>query len=161
MTGPSVKLASGSFPAALQLLGSAGSSGLLTITSDGRTAEIALHRGQVVCANSDQAGRLGNALLEKGWLTAETLEAVLRHQRRKKVHQPLGTILFELGMVPKEAAAVEIEEQIIRVMREVCGWDAAEYSFNPVEEELEGKVMPGTTQVTSLLLNVTGETTNP
>jgi len=157
MTGPTVKLASGNFPAALQLLGNAGSSGVLVITWENHRAEIALHRGQVVCASSDNAGRIGDKLLEKGWLTAETLEAALRHQKRKKIHQPLGTILFELGIIPKEAAAAEIEEQIIRVMREVTVWDNADYAFNPLETEPEGKLMADTTQVTQLLSHAKGE----
>lgn len=141
----------GSLPAALQALTGARSSGILTVTSEGLTARFALHKGQFLYASSDTVRRLGDAMLAKGHVTPETLESVLLHQRRKKKRQLIGMVLLELGLVTREIATAELEEQIYEVLREVLEWDQGEYAFESLPNDFEGVLMPGCTLETQLI----------
>ena len=84
----------GSLPAALQALTGARSSGILTVTSDGRSARFALHKGQFLYASSDSVRRLGDAMIASGHVTAETPQSVLPPQRRQKQPPPTGRVLL-------------------------------------------------------------------
>jgi len=154
------KLIGGGLPAALQALTGARSSGILTVSSEGRTACFALHKGQFLYASSGSAQRLGDAMLKKGLVTAETLESVLLHQRRKKKRQPLGMVLLELGLVTREVASAELEEQIFSVLREVLEWDQGHYDFESLPDGFEGVLMPGCSLETQLIRIAVGKSAN-
>ena len=141
----------GSLPAALQALCGARSSGILTVTSEGRAARFALHKGQFLYASSDSVRRLGDAMIAKGHVTPETLESVLIHQRRKKKRQLIGMVLLELGLVTREIATAELEEQIYEVLCEVLEWDEGHYDFESLPNEFEGILMPGCTLESQLI----------
>jgi len=120
--------------ASLKTLGRTQSSGTLTLSRpDGRTATIAFVAGSILHASSDSTPRLGDSLVDAGYVSAADLESVLRLQRRKKQRQPLGTILHELGILPREIAQSEIDAQIARVVLDVFTWPRAEFRFEEVE----------------------------
>ena len=72
-------------PTALELLSRAKSTGILTISGEKGIATVALREGGVLFASSHNTPRLGEFLVDKGIVDANDLEAVLKHQRRKKV----------------------------------------------------------------------------
>lgn len=129
----SVKLDDRALTAALHMLGEAKASGLLTITGSDRFASIVLADGRLLFATSDRAPRLEETLVEKGLLDRDTLDKVWRLLRRKKVHEPLGKVLMELGLVSEETVETEIERQIMDVVGDVLAWDAGTMHLDPVD----------------------------
>jgi len=141
-------------PTALELLSRAKSTGILTISGDRGVATIALVEGGVLFASSHNTPRLGEYLVEKGIVDEKDLEAVLKHQRRKKVAQLLGTILLELGLVSKEAAELGIEAQITQVLLDVLSWKEGEFRFEPSEMQWDKAVAPSCRQIGTYMLRV-------
>jgi len=141
-------------PTALELLSRAKSTGILTISGDNGIATVALREGGVLFASSHNAPRLGEFLVEKGIVDPNDLEAVLKHQRRKKVAQLLGTILLDLGLVSQEAAEMGIETQITHVLLDVLGWQEGEFRFEPSEIAWDQVIVPQCQQVGTYMLRV-------
>jgi hypothetical protein len=141
-------------PTALELLSRARSTGILTITGDKGVATIAMVEGHVLFASSHNTPKLGEFLVEKGIVEQKDIDLVLRHQRRKKVTQLLGTILIDLGLVSKEAAELGIEEQITRVLLEVLSWRDGEFRFEPTEMKWDKAVVPQSRQIGAYMLKV-------
>ncbi len=141
-------------PGAMRMLAKAGTSGILTVTSGENLARILLHDGKVVYATSTTCYPIGSNFLAKGLLSQEQLESVLVHQRRKKVKQPIGTILHQLGLVAQEVAASEIEEQILHVLQVVVKWTETQIHFRPVERVPQGIILPPCGDIEKLLLRV-------
>ena len=141
-------------PTALELLSRAKSTGILTISGEKGIATVALREGGVLFASSHNTPRLGEFLVDKGIVDANDLEAVLKHQRRKKVAQLLGTILMDLGLVSQEAAELGIETQITHVLLDVLGWEEGEFRFEPSEIAWDQVLVPQCQQVGTYMLRV-------
>jgi hypothetical protein len=141
-------------PTALELLSRAKSTGILTISGEKGIATVALREGGVLFASSHNTPRLGEFLVDKGIVDPNDLEAVLKHQRRKKVAQLLGTILMDLGLVSQEAAELGIETQITRVLLDVLGWEEGEFRFEPSEIGWDQVLVPQCQQVGTYMLRV-------
>jgi hypothetical protein len=152
--GISGSLGAVGLPGAMRLLGKSGTSGVLTVTDGEKVARILLHDGKVVYATSNVSHPLGTSFIAKGLISQEDLETVLVHQRRKKVKQPLGTILHELGLVGREVAASEIEEQILHVLQAVVRWKESKIEFRPVTGVPRGILLPPCGEIEKLLLRV-------
>ena len=108
----------------------------------------------VLWARASTAKRLGQALEERGAISASDLAGVLALQKRTKRRQPLGTILIELGLIERDVAETEIEIQVLAVLREVLGWASGEYEFESIRVR-EGVTptfaLPNTRKVDALL----------
>jgi hypothetical protein len=147
-------LGSVGLPGAMRMLGKSGTSGVLTVSDGDKVARVLIHDGKVVYATSNASHPLGASFIAKGLLSQENLERVLLHQRRKKVKQPIGTILNELGLVDREVAASEIEEQILHVLQGVVRWKESAIDFRPVKGVPRGIVLPHCGDIEKLLLRV-------
>ena len=141
-------------PTALELLSRAKSTGILTISGDRGIASVAMQEGGVLFASSHNTPRLGEFLVERGIVAERDLEAVLKHQRRKKVAQLLGTILLDLGLVSREAAELGIETQITQVLLDVLSWHEGEFRFEPSEMRWDHVLAPACQQVGTYMLRV-------
>lgn len=147
-------LGSVGLPGAMRMLGKSGTSGVLTVCEGEKMARVLLHDGKVVYATSNVSHPLGSNLIAKGLLSRENLERVLVHQRRKKVKQPIGTILHELGLVGRAVAESEVEEQILRVLQVVVAWRESTIDFRPVKGVPKGILLPPCGDIEKLLLRV-------
>jgi len=136
---------------ALQLLGRARASGLVTLKSEEHEARLVLAEGGILHASSTTTARLGESLIERGVITRAVLEDALRHQRRKKVKQPLGTILHELGVLTRAMAEAEVEMQITRVLRDVFAWPMSRLHFEPMEVDARHVLVPEACQLELVL----------
>jgi len=141
-------------PTALELLSRAKSTGILTITGDKGVATIAMVEGGVLFATSHSTPRLGEFLVEKGIVEEKDLDAVLKHQRRKKVSQLLGTILLDLGLVSREAAELGVEAQITAVLLDVLSWKDGEFRFEPTDLKYDKVIPPPCRQIGTYMLRV-------
>jgi len=118
-----------SIPTVMRALAQARNSGILHVR--GRDAEAEFHfvRGEIVSARSNTSKQLGEALADRGALTAEELAGVLSLQKRKKTRQPMATILVELGLVERGVVETEIQSQVLDVLGNALGWGSGEYCF--------------------------------
>jgi hypothetical protein len=136
---------------ALQLLAHAKASGLVNICSGNRRATMVLIDGRVLHATSSTTTRLGESLVDRGVVTKQVLDRVLQMQRRKKMKQPLGTILTELGLISQAVAEAEIETQIARVLKEVTSWERCKLTLEPMEASAEAVLFPESCELEVLL----------
>jgi hypothetical protein len=135
----------------LRLMSQAGASGVITLSGPPGEAHIVLVHGAVLHATSSATPKLGEALVARGVVTKDVLEDALRHQRRKKVKQPLGTILLELGVVSRAVAESEIEMQIIRVLVDALSWQGCSLRFEPADVSAKHILFPDSCQLETLL----------
>jgi hypothetical protein len=135
----------------LRLLGQARSSGVVTLSGAPGEAHLVLVGGAVLHATSSATPKLGESLVARGVITKDVLEDALRHQRRKKLKQPLGTILLELGVVSKAVAESEIEMQVIRVLVDALSWPQCALRFEPANVGAEHVLFPESCQLEALL----------
>lgn len=119
-------------PAALQMLSDARSSCLMTVTAEGGTATLSISKGNILWATSNKSQRLGDALVEKGFVDRETLESVLSMQKRKRTRDPVCQILCQLGLVSEEVAHAEIAAQTLDVLLDVLTWEQGSLRVEPV-----------------------------
>ncbi|MCK6461749.1 MAG: DUF4388 domain-containing protein [Planctomycetes bacterium] len=138
----------------LRLMSQARASGVVTLAGDPGEAHIVLVGGAVLHATSTATPKLGEALVARGVVTKDVLEDALRHQRRKKVKQPLGTILLELGVVSRAVAESEIEMQIIRVLVDAFEWQGCTLRFEPAEVSARHILFPESCQLETLLARI-------
>ena len=131
---------SNSVPTVMRALAQAQNTGILRVRGKDSEAEMMFFQGEVLWARSSTAKRLGEALEERGAISASDLAGVLALQKRKKRRQPLGTILVELGLIERSVAETEIEIQVLRVLRDIFSWGSGEYSFDTLR--VEAGVMP-------------------
>ena len=136
---------------ALRLMGHAKASGYVTLKGESGEAHLTLVKGAVLHATSTGTPKLGEALVGRGVITPDVLENALRLQKRKKVKQPLGTILLELGVVSKSVAESEVETQIMRVLVDALSWHGCTLRFEPKKVSADGIVFPDSCQLESLL----------
>jgi hypothetical protein len=139
---------------ALRLMSQAQASGVVTLTGDAGEAHIVLVGGAVLHATSTATPKFGEALVARGVVTKDVLEDALRHQRRKKVKQPLGTILAELGVVSKAVAESEIEMQIIRVLVDAFSWQGCTLRYEPAQVNAKHVIFPESCQLETLLARI-------
>ena len=109
-------------PAALQMLSDARSSCIVSVACEEGTATIALRKGNILWATSNKTQRLGDSLVEKGFVDRDVLEGVLSMQKRKRTRDPVCRILCELGLLSEEVARMEIEQQTTDVFVDALGW---------------------------------------
>jgi len=143
-----------SIPTVMRALAQARNNGVLHIRGRDAEAEIMFVAGEIVWARASTARRLGEALEERGEISANDLLGVLAIQKRKKQRQPIATILIELGLLDREVAETEIEIQILDVLRLVFDWGGGEYNFealNVGQDALQGVVLPTCGKVDRLL----------
>ena len=144
-------LVGGTLPVALLMFSGAGHTGTLSLWGDEGAAKFLFGAGRMVYARMEPGIRLGEKMVEKGLVKQADLDKVLHLQGRKNVKQPLGVLLHSFGLISREAAETEIEEQMVRVMAEVMTWAQCNYRFEPLEVELEDLILPNCGTVEDML----------
>jgi len=138
----------------LRLMSLAQASGVVTLSGEAGEAQLVLVGGAVLHATSSATPKLGEALVARGVITTDVLEAALRHQRRKKVKQPLGTILLELGVVSRAVAESEIEMQVTRVLMDAFSWQGCTLRYEPALVDAKNVLFPDSCQLETLLARI-------
>ena len=128
------KLEDGGLVEFLRAVTTIGSSGRLEIQSGDKDAQIILRGGRVVAAITDETPRLGEVLTASGAITERELDGVLALQKRKKVRQPLGMILVQLGVLEFDRLEPHLQDLRIRAVKEILSWDEGTYDFTTEEE---------------------------
>ena len=121
------------FPAEiLQLLSLAQASGRLELQRASERAEIFIERGQPVVARTDGASvRVGELLVHRGAVSAETLESVLA--RAGAPGERLGARLVASGVATPEQVESAVRETLRRVLYGLLLWREGTFQFVPGE----------------------------
>jgi hypothetical protein len=62
------------------------------------------------------------------------LDGVLAIQKRKKVRQPLGMILVQLGVLESDRLEPHLQDLRKRAVAKILSWEEGTYDFNTEEE---------------------------
>lgn len=138
---------------ALQVLGPAGRSGIATVTKGEKSAMFMLEQGELIYASCDEAGLLGERLVEKGVVSQAALDSVLTIQRRSR-RQLLGHLLVSLGLVDKTEMSAEIEAHIVRVLAVTLAWEEPAIHFDEALGDVSEIVPPFRGSIPDLLMRV-------
>ena len=141
-------------PDAMRILATSRVAGSLRIKGTGGQAHFAIADGKILFASSSRSGPLGRALVEKGLITSETLRGVLRLQQNRRHAQPIGTILYDLGLISGKAADEEIALHIASVVREVLAWDSGTFEFHQEPVQNTGVIASECLELERILLQV-------
>ena len=126
-------------PGLLQVLAQAQKSGKLTITSREAQGIVVLRQGKMVyAATSSVRETLGNILVSKRLISDETLSEALNRQFSSPSPVHLGNVLESMGAVTAQQLQEVLEEQALRVLGELVGWQDGFFKFDTIEIEEPG-----------------------
>lgn len=137
----------------LQLLELARKTGILTVTSDHPSDEVAIHfkKGLIVFSMQRHSKRrLGQLLLRAGKITERELDRALELQRQDP-RQRLADILLEMGSVSEEELRRHLRFQIEETVYEVMGWTQGRFRFEE-KDQLDWDRVRVQVRVESLLM---------
>ncbi|WP_437811951.1 DUF4388 domain-containing protein [Sorangium sp. So ce1078] len=123
----------------LQLLQMQRQTGVLRVTTNRASVTISLRQGLidlVQARNSSDEFKLGRYFIERGLVTRERLEALLRE---KMPHTLLGQVLVEAGVATNDDLIAVLERQSSELIYEVLRWPYGRFSFTrePFRPEVE------------------------
>ena len=138
----------------LQALSGVGQAGTLRLEHGDTTALFRIQGGHVVAASTTHVGRLGDRLVARGLIAREALDAAIRVQRRKKTLQPLGGLIVDLNLAPRDEVEHELESHIRVVTADVIRWTAGSFVYQPSEEFGDPGLLPDGLRIDSLLVSM-------
>ncbi len=128
------KLEEISIPELLHMVAWGEKTGKLLFARQDAEGLIVFRKGRVIYAASNSPREvLGNILLCKKLITAETLLSALEEQNRAQRPRRLGAILIEMGAITMATLETVIREQIEKVMAEFFLWQSGFFRFEPVD----------------------------
>ncbi len=104
--------------------------GELKLVTVDNVASFCFKEGELVYATIDtRKKKLGKFLIEKGWITEDQLNKVLREFRSKEGRDRIGNILISHGYLDYNSLAAAIHEQMKEVVYEVLSWRTGQFNF--------------------------------
>jgi tetratricopeptide (TPR) repeat protein len=135
----------------LQMLSLGNKTGDLIITKEQNLVNIYIESGMlksVLWMNRED--KLGKILVEKGYITDETLKKVLAFQETQP-EIPIGELLLDLNLIDKEILVKNIKKQIRDTLIELSEWEYGQFVFESVAEP-RIKGIPVSIKIDDLLL---------
>lgn len=119
----------------LQIVALSGKSGILNITSHGKSGKIFFNKGKVTRAFSDAYRvNIGDLLVKNGHATPESIRSAVERQRSQSPPEMLGTILIrDFGVLKahvEECVITLIENAVFSLFR----WHDGEFQFQLSDE---------------------------
>ncbi|MEO7795039.1 MAG: DUF4388 domain-containing protein [Thermoanaerobaculia bacterium] len=113
--------------------------GTLELERDGEQARFGFHDGALVAARAPGAPRLGQLLVERGYLDATALGAVMARQAEGTPRRSLGRMLVEEGQLSREVLESVVRLQLELAVEQVFRWDRGSFDFaldeiRPIDE---------------------------
>ncbi len=113
-----------------QIMNIAGSTGQLKFVTPTNVASFYFKTGELIYATIDtRRKRIGEVLIEKGWITNDQLGAVLREHATKKSPERIGHSLIARKYLDYETLVTAIQEQMKEVVYEVLAWKQGLFLF--------------------------------
>ena len=142
----------------LQALSGIGQSGTLRLQNGEDVAKFRIQASHVVAGSSTRTGLFGERLVRRGLIAREALDAVMRVQRRKKAPQPLGALVCDLSLAPREDVEAELEAHVRAVIADVIRWTGGSFSYRASEEDTnDNGLSPDGLRIDSLLVSMLTE----
>ncbi|MHC4408324.1 MAG: DUF4388 domain-containing protein [Planctomycetota bacterium] len=141
-------------PDALRMLAQSRVSGVVTIEGADGKAQLTMADGKIVFATSSRTPPLGRVLVDKRLITAETLKGVLRLQEKRDSAHPIGTVLYELGLLTGRIADDEIALHIARIVHQAISWRFGSFAFQEEPVQTTGILASECLGVERILLQV-------
>ncbi|MDD4857353.1 MAG: DUF4388 domain-containing protein [Candidatus Krumholzibacteria bacterium] len=115
---------------AFQIMSFAGLTGELKLVTADNVASFYFKEGGLIYATIDtRRKKLGRFLIEKGWITEEQLNKVLREYAPKEKYGRIGHALIARGYLDYNSLASAIQEQMKEVVYEVLSWKKGQFIF--------------------------------
>jgi hypothetical protein len=128
------KLEEISVPELLHTIAWGEKTGKLLLTRQDAEGLIVFRSGRIVYAASNSPREvLGNILLCRRLISAETLLAALEKQNRSPKARLLGGVLIDMGAISVATLEAVVREQVEKVIAEMFLWQAGFFRFDAVE----------------------------
>jgi hypothetical protein len=115
---------------AFQIMSFAGLTGELKFVTTDNVASFYFKEGELIYATIDtRKKKLGRFLIEKGWITEEQLNKVLREYAPREKNDRIGNALIARGYLDYNSLATAIQEQMKEVVYEVLSWRRGQFIF--------------------------------
>ena len=116
-------------------------SGKLRLSSLDSEGLVVFRKGKIIYAASSSIREpLGSALVRRGLITQQDLDAALGVQHQSGTETRLGNVLIEMGLVSGEVITQVISEQTSRVLAEFLAWPEGHFTFDTVELPDRGEI---------------------
>ncbi|GAB4322702.1 MAG: hypothetical protein Kow0059_17850 [Candidatus Sumerlaeia bacterium] len=122
------KLSSFSLPEVLQFLSMGKMTGTLTLKHHNNKVSLLIKEGKIINATQIKSRRLGQMLVESGYLKRSQLDSAVSIQRKTK-DAMLGQIILDQGYVKKEDIEQTLRLQIEEEIWDLFSWDEGEFKF--------------------------------
>jgi hypothetical protein len=124
-----------------QLFGMSRLSGMLKFITPENVASCYFKEGALLYATIDtRKKKIGNILVEKGWITEKQLKGALRQFLSNESSERIGHILIDKGYLDYDSLAAAIQEQMKEVVYEVLRWNRGQFIFfneaQPEDEDI-------------------------
>lgn len=119
-----------SLPELLQFLSSEKKTGVLTIKSGEKQISLMIQEGKIVNSSSiDRPRKLGEMLVNRGFIRRSDLEEVLAQQKSIAAEKLVGELLIENNLVSAEVLKEAIRLQLEEELWELFGWKEGTFQF--------------------------------
>jgi tetratricopeptide (TPR) repeat protein len=107
--------------------------GSLVVLSRRGAGIVRLVRGQLTSASAPGVKRLGEALVARGLITSEGLEAALARQKadERDSSEALGSLLMRDRPRDHDQLKRAVFQQLLEALEEMIAWDEGAFSFHP------------------------------
>ena len=123
----------------LQFLSVDQKTGVLQISSEGKTAKIFIKSGLIVYATSSrQEFRLGQFLRSREVISEEKLQACLKLAEERD--QQLGRVLVEQGYISKSILKDFLSLQAEEILYDLFLWEAGDFEYTDIPIDVTGKL---------------------
>jgi len=115
-------------------------SGSLLLTRGDEQASVRFNCGRIVNASAPGSAQLGERLIDDALINSERLLESLSEQASEQVMRPLGSILLERQVVPKDDLQAALTQQVEETIRRLLQWDRGSFAFtldDPLSEAPE------------------------
>ncbi len=125
----------------LQFLAMSEKTGKLNLTTGSEEGLIVFRRGRIIyAASSSVRETFGSIVTGLGLVTESHLIDALRRQHRSQEEKRLGTILVEMGVLSRSGLEDAMRHQVMRILREVFGWERGFFKFRSLNIDDCGEV---------------------
>lgn len=140
-----------SFPDVLQLLALGKKTGCLSVVDGSRFGSVFFDQGKITfAAIVDRRDRLGDALVRRGHITEQQLDAALRRQRQEPGRR-LGELLVQAGYVTQDVVQRELRALVEEAVYSLFTWTQGTFTFEP-DVTPDGRALSAAINPESLLL---------
>jgi Flp pilus assembly protein TadD len=122
-------------PDVLEFLRLQNKTGALVLSSRKGAGLVRLARGEITSAAAPGVPRLGEALVARGILAPQELEAALARQASGEENgEALGTVLIRARPADREQLTRAVFAQVLAAVDEMLSWQEGAFSFHPGSE---------------------------